>query len=106
MGIIDIGIVKALRKALADCAANVTGVGGADPTVDKEKMVARVLETIATAEAFLDGHGFSLQTLIDANDFQKLALLQTAANAVSGTLEENLPSLCFRVVASNEVCKS
>lgn len=36
--IIDyIGIVKALRKALADYTANVNGNGGSDPTVDKEK---------------------------------------------------------------------
>lgn len=37
---------------------------------------------------FLDGYGFSLQTLINAKDFEKLALLQTAADAVSATIEE------------------
>lgn len=87
--IIDyIGIVKALRKALADYTANVDGTGSADPTVDKEKLIARILETIAAAEAFLDGYGVSLQELIYAKDFEKLALLQTAANAVSSTIEE------------------
>ena len=87
--IIDyIGIVKALRKALADYTANVNGVGGADPTVDKEQLISRILETIAAAEAFLRERGVSLQALIDAKGFEKLALLQTAANAVSGTLEE------------------
>lgn len=86
--IIDyIGIVKALRKALADYTASGNG-GGADPTVDKEKLIARILETIAAAEAFLAGHSFSLQALVQAKDFEKLALLQTAANAVSSTLEE------------------
>jgi type I restriction enzyme R subunit len=83
-----IGIVKALRKALADYTANVTGNGGSDPTVDKEKLIARILETIATAENFLNGYGFSLRELINAKDFEKLALLQTAANAVSSTIEE------------------
>jgi type I restriction enzyme R subunit len=83
-----IGIVKALRKALADYTANVTGNGGSDPTVDKEKLIARILETIATAENFLNGYGFSLRELINAKDFEKLALLQTAANAVSATIEE------------------
>lgn len=83
-----IGIVKALRKALADYTANVSGSSGADPTVDKEVLIARIHKTIAAAEAFLDAHGFSLEKLICAKDFEKLALLQTAANAVSGSLEE------------------
>ena len=87
--IIDyIGIVKALRKALADYTANVTGSGGSDPTVDKEKLIARILETIGAAEVLLDAYDFSLQDLICATDFEKLALLQTAANAVSSTIEE------------------
>ncbi|MDO4839783.1 MAG: HsdR family type I site-specific deoxyribonuclease, partial [Desulfovibrionaceae bacterium] len=87
--IIDyIGIVKALRKALADYTANENGTYSSDPTVDKDKLIARILETIAAAEQFLAEHGFSLQELIQAKDFAKLALLQTAANAVSSTIEE------------------
>ena len=87
--IIDyIGIVKALRKALADYTANGNGTGGADPTVDKEQLIAKILEIIAAAESFLSSRDFSLQTLIDAKGFEKLALLQTAANTVSATLEE------------------
>lgn len=87
--IIDyIGIVKALRKALADYTANGNGAGGADPTVDKEKLIARILETIAAAESFLSSRDFSLQTLMGAKGFEKLDLLQTAANTVSATLEE------------------
>lgn len=86
--IIDyIGIVKALRKALADYTSNVDG-NGMDPTVDKEKLIARILETITAAEQFLQEHDFSLQSLISAEGFEKLALLQTAANAVSDTIEE------------------
>ena len=87
--IIDyIGIVKALRKALADYTANVDGNSGTDPTVDKEKLIARILETIGAAEQFLNEHGFDLGQLISAAGFEKLALLQTAANAVSDTIEE------------------
>ena len=94
--IIDyIGIVKALRKALADYTANVNGSGGADPTVDKEKLIARILETVAAAESFLLGHSFSLQTLIDAKDFEKLQQIQTAANAVSATVEEKKTFLTY-----------
>ena len=83
-----IGIVKALRKALADYTANVGGQGGADPTVDKEKLIVRILDTITAAKDYLQQHDFTLQDLIDAKDFEKLALLQNATNVVSATLED------------------
>ena len=87
--IIDyIGIVKALRKALADYTANVGGNGGTDPTVDKDKLTARIMETIAKAKAFLSEKDFDLQMLMDAYDFMKLSYLQEAANAVCGTIED------------------
>lgn len=87
--IIDyIGIVKALRKALADYTANVGGNVGTDPTVDKEKLIARIIETIGKAKSFLAERGFDLQKLIDAYDFLKLSYLQEAANAVCGSIEE------------------
>lgn len=82
-----IGIVKALRKALADYTANVGGDGGSDPTVDKAELIARILETIGKAKAFLAENAFDLQMLIDAQDFTKLSYLQEAANAVCGTIE-------------------
>lgn len=83
-----IGIVKALRKALADYTANVGGDGGSDPTVDKDELIARILETIGKAKAFLAENDFDLQMLIDAQDFTKLSYLQEAANAVCGTIED------------------
>ena len=87
--IIDyIGIVKALRKALADYTSNVGGIGGEDPTVDKDKLIARIIETIAKEKAFLLENDFDLQMLIDAYDFMKLSYLQEAANAVCGTIED------------------
>ena len=87
--IIDyIGIVKALRKALADYTANIGGQGGDDPTVDKDKLIARILETISKAKEFLSDREFNLDDLIAASDFTKMALLQTAANAVCGTIED------------------
>ena len=59
--IIDyIGIVKALRKALADYTANVGG-GSTDPTIDKGELIERVLETIAAADEFLDSKDFDLE---------------------------------------------
>lgn len=87
--IIDyIGIVKALRKALADYTANVGGRGETDPTIDKEELIARIIEIIVNVKGVLQENDFDLQMLIDACDFTKLAYLQDAANAVCGTLED------------------
>ena len=87
--IIDyIGIVKALRKALADYTANANGHGGDDPTVDKQKLIERILSTIEKAKSFLRERGYELQSLIGAKGFEKVALLQSGANAVCGSMED------------------
>ena len=84
--IIDyIGIVKALRKALADYTAN--KAGGCDPTFDKDELIRKVVEAIREAEAFLKDRDFELRKLMEAKDFAKLALLQDAANIVSESQE-------------------
>ncbi|MBQ1588708.1 MAG: type I restriction endonuclease subunit R, partial [Prevotella sp.] len=87
--IIDyIGIVKALRQALADYTANPEGgEGGNDPTIDKKELIKHVLETIVAATTFLKEHGFDLDDLIQAESFEKLSLLKTAANAMCETAE-------------------
>ena len=86
--IIDyIGIVKALRKALADYTANVSGISGTDPTIDKKELISRITDTIGKAKIFLAEHDFDLESLIVAVDFAKLSYLQEAANAVCGTIE-------------------
>ncbi len=87
--IIDyIGIVKALRQALADYTANPDGSeGGNDPTVNKDVLINNVLETISSAGVFLHEKGFELQELIDAQSFEKLSLLKKAANALCETVE-------------------
>lgn len=81
-----VGIVKALRKALADYTANNSGAS-VDPTVDKEVLIARIYEVIAFADSFLSEHDFSLKSLVGATDFMKVKLLQDAANAMCETLE-------------------
>ena len=83
-----IGIVKALRKALADYTANVGGQGGGDPTVDKSLLIARVGELVAHTSAFLGDLGFSLSALVAAQDFAKQALIRTGADAVCGSMED------------------
>lgn len=87
--IIDyIGIVKALRKALADYTVNAGGNGGSDPTVDKNKLIARIVETIGKADKFLSENYFDLENLINAHDFKKLSYLRKAANAVCGSIDD------------------
>lgn len=86
--IIDyIGIVKALRQALADYTANPKGKGGNDPTINKEKLMEHVLEAIAAATTFLKKHDFELNSLIRAENFMKLFLLKEAANAMCESAE-------------------
>lgn len=83
-----IGIVKALRKALADYTANVGGQNGGDPTVDKEQLIARIAELIAQTDVFLENLGFSLSELVAAKDFAKQARIKTGADAVCGSMED------------------
>ena len=86
--IIDyIGIVKALRQALADYTANSEGGDGNDPTIDKNELIKHVHEAIAAATAFLKEHDFELKELIEADNFFKLDLLKEAANAMCETAE-------------------
>lgn len=87
--IIDyMGIVKALRQALADYTASPEeGEEGKDPTIDKKELINRVIETISSAVAFLKEHGFELKDLIQADSFVKLSLLRDAANAMCETVE-------------------
>ncbi len=82
-----IGIVKALRQALADYTANSDGGDGNDPTIDKKELIAKVLETITAAQAFLKEHNVNLNALIEAEEFNRLSLLKAAANAMCETIE-------------------
>lgn len=83
-----IGIVKALRQALADYTSNPEGENkGNDPTIDKQELINRVTEAITAATAFLKEHDFELQELIDADSFTKLSLLRIGANAMCETAE-------------------
>ena len=84
-----IGIVKALRQALADYTANPEGhtAGNNGPTIDKKELIKHVMETIAAATAFLKGHDFELDKLIHAQSFEKLSMLKMAANAMCATTE-------------------
>ena len=86
--IIDyIGIVKSLRKALADYTTSGGEGGGGDVTVDKNELIRHLLEAITGAKAFLMQQGFDLESLVNATDFTKMALLKDAANLMCSTSE-------------------
>ena len=82
-----IGIVKALRKALADYTVSKNSPAGIDPTVDKTELIQRIRTVIGETDGFLAEHGFRLQELVDAQDFEKMNLVQDAVNAMCETLE-------------------
>lgn len=89
--IIDyIGIVEALKKALAEYTANVGNHDGVDPTIDKEKLVARILELIDMVVFFFKQKNIFIEDFSDAqtNAFSRLSNLNEAANAVCGTIAD------------------
>ena len=89
--IIDyIGIVDALKKALAEYTANVGNHDGVDPTIDKEKLVSRILELINMVIFFFKQKDIYIEDFSDAqtNAFNRLSNLNEAANVVCGTVED------------------
>lgn len=86
--IIDyIGIVKALRKALADYTAN-TGRGD-DPTIDKDELIKRILEDIEKVKQYFKERDFDINSIIDASGFKKMQFLRDAADIVCGSIEDS-----------------
>ena len=82
-----IGIVKALREALAAYTFQKGHGNGTDPTVNKEELIHRIQEIISTTKTFLQKNNFSLDALIASSGFERIALLQQAANELCKTLE-------------------
>ena len=80
--IIDyVGVVKALRKALAEYTATAGGTIS-DPTPDKDKLLARIFELMKEITDYLAQYGFDLAALVNSDGFEKLALVQSGANAM------------------------
>ena len=79
-----IGVVKALRKALADYTRETGDCGeGDDPVYDKDELLERILILLGEIISFLDGVGFDLNSLITAEGFDRLAKVREGANAAS-----------------------
>lgn len=76
-----IGVVKALRRALADYT-NTKGKPLSDPAPDKEKLLERIVETIVEIETIMKENGFVLSRLVSAVHFEKQSILLEGANAM------------------------
>ena len=82
-----IGVVKALRQALADYTSGGGGKPGDDPAPDKAELIAKIENTVKAIESYMGEQQFSLKALIDADDFAKLALVKAGADAMCATSE-------------------
>lgn len=82
-----IGVVKALRKALADYANNPHGKEGEDPVIDKDELIVRISALTREIEFFLEDQGYDLEALFLAKGFDKVNQVKNAADAVSITDE-------------------
>lgn len=80
-----VGIVKALRKALADYTTQPGGGNGGEPAVDKEELIKKLYEAIAATKTFLLENNFELDNLVRATNFTKMSLLKDAADAMCAT---------------------
>ena len=81
-----VGVVKALRQALADYTTTAGG-GGSDPAPDKEKLLERIFSLIKEITEYMGKHGFDLGALVNSTAFQKLALVKSGGNAMCGSDE-------------------
>ncbi len=83
-----VGVVKALRQALADYTRDLgDDRDPADVVVDKEELVRRIGELTGQITSFMSDQGFELETLLAADGFGKLEAIQDAADAMSATDE-------------------
>lgn len=82
-----IGVVKALREALADYTSGDGGKAKDDPLPDKTELYAKIENTINSIEKYMYDNGFVLKDLVMATDFEKLALVEEGANAMCATDE-------------------
>lgn len=82
-----IGVVKALREALADYTSGGGGKPGDDPTPDKSELIAKIENTIHSIDLYMTEQQFSLKELTEADDFAKLALVRAGADAMCASDE-------------------
>ncbi len=83
-----VGIVKALRKALAEYTADPNGTQqGGGPTQNKDELIKELLLSIEKAKTHLHAYGFELSDLVNATDFTRIGLLKDAADCMCTAAE-------------------
>lgn len=83
-----VGIVKALRQALADYTRDPDDSREPDDVVvDKDELIERIRNLTRQIISFMGEQGFDLETLLAAEGFGKLDAIKDAADAVSATDE-------------------
>lgn len=83
-----VGIVKALRQALADYTRDPDDDRKPDDVVvDKDELIERIRNLTRQITSFMGEQGFDLETLLAAEGFGKLDAIKDAADAVSATDE-------------------
>ncbi len=82
-----IGVVKSLRKALAEYTSNTGKGSGDDPAPDKSELIAKIISTIECIKEYLIEHNFILDEVLFADGFNKLGLIRKGADAMCTTME-------------------
>lgn len=83
-----VGVVKALRQALADYTRDPDdGRDPGDVVIDKEELIRHIGELTGQIASFMSDQGFKLETLLAADGFGKLEAIRDAADAMSATDE-------------------
>lgn len=83
-----VGVVKALRQALADYTRDpYDGRSPGDIVVDKDELIERIGELTGQIASFMGDQGFELETLLVAEGFGKLDAIKDAVDAMSATDE-------------------
>lgn len=77
-----IGVVKALRQALADYTSG--GRVSIDPTPDIDKLYAKIGETITAIRQLMTDNDYDLDTIIQSDGFERIAQVKNGADALSG----------------------
>lgn len=83
-----VGVVKALRQALADYTRDPDdGRDPSDVVVDKDELIERIGDLTRQISSFMGERGFDLETLLVADGFGKLEAVKNVADAMSATDE-------------------
>lgn len=83
-----VGVVKALRRALADYTRDpAVGNGAGDVVLDKDELIEHIRDLTGQIAAFMSEQGVELEMLLVAEGFGKIEAVRDAADALSRTDE-------------------